>query len=233
MVSMLKPQEPNIPLNHFSSFSRLKRVTSWMFRFIKNCRHERTIDPSLSVEELAAAERYWVTLSQRDHFLSEISLLQAKKPLPSGSSVLSLHPFLDSDGILRVGGRESNAKLAYSKLHPTILHGKHQVTKLIIRSEHLRMLHAGPTLLATSLNRLPYCVSSQNSPVHNLSVHHLSSPIHQATTTDDGAATFRACHARMRFLRKSESIMRVPSSPSMAWYGNPLWSSFTPVFLSP
>ena len=27
------------------------------------------------------------------------------------------------------------------------------MTKLVIRSEHLRMLHAGPTLLATSLNR--------------------------------------------------------------------------------
>ena len=62
--------------------------------------HQRicTIDPSLSVEELA------VTLS---HFLSEISLLQAKKPLPGGSSLL---PLLAS--FMLEGEKLSNAKLA-------------------------------------------------------------------------------------------------------------------------
>ena len=37
-------------------------------------------------------------------------------------------------------------------MHPTILHGKHSITRLIIRSEHLRLLHAGPTLLSSSLS---------------------------------------------------------------------------------
>ena len=46
-----------------------------------------------------------------------------------------------------------NSKLSYSKSHPIILHGKHPITKLIIRAEHLRLLHAGPTLLISSLNR--------------------------------------------------------------------------------
>ena len=63
------------------------------------------------------------------------------------------HLFLDSDDILRVGGRRGNAQFTYSQLHPIILHGKHQVSKLIIRSEHLQLLHVGPTLLSASLNR--------------------------------------------------------------------------------
>ena len=159
LATMAVPQCPIIPLKHYSTFTQFQRVTAWMFRFIKNrCllgtrRCERTTTAGLSVAELVSAEQYWILLSQIDHFPSEVSLLQAKQPLPNNSCLLSLHPFLDSDGILRVGGRESNAKLAYSQLHPIILHGKHQVSKLIIRSEHLRMLHAGPILVSASLNR--------------------------------------------------------------------------------
>ena len=43
--------------------------------------------------------------------------------------------------------------IAHSHPHPIILHGAHSITRLIIRSEHLRLLHAGPTLLFCSLNR--------------------------------------------------------------------------------
>ena len=31
-------------------------------------------------------------------------------------------------------------------MHPAILHGKHPLTRLMIHDEHLRLLHAGPTL---------------------------------------------------------------------------------------
>ena len=44
-----------------------------------------------------------------------------------------------------------NAPLSYSARHPAILHGKHQVTKLIIYSEHICLFHAGPTLATASL----------------------------------------------------------------------------------
>ena len=37
-------------------------------------------------------------------------------------------------------------------MHPVILSGKHILTKLIIRFEHTRLLHAGITLLSSSLN---------------------------------------------------------------------------------
>ena len=34
-----------------------------------------------------------------------------------------------------------------------ILHGNHHLTKLLVRSEHIRLLHAGPTLVLSSLSR--------------------------------------------------------------------------------
>ena len=52
-----------------------------------------------------------------------------------------------------LGGRESNLALAYSQKHPIILHGNHHLTKLLVRLEHIRLLHAGPTLVFSSLSR--------------------------------------------------------------------------------
>ena len=85
--------------------------------------------------------------------MDEITLLKAGKDLPRGSSLLAFHPFVDSDGVLRVGGRECNSSLAYSQMHPIILHGNQVLTRLIIHSEHIRLLHAGPTLVFSSLSR--------------------------------------------------------------------------------
>lgn len=46
----------------------------------------------------------------------------------------------------------SNSQLMYSQVHPIILDGRHSLTKLIVWDEHLRLEHAGPTLLQSSLN---------------------------------------------------------------------------------
>ena len=94
-----------------------------------------------------------MALSQHGHFSAELAALRAKQHLPKSGCLISLNPFLDSEGVLHVGGRESHSNLSFSRQHPIILHGKCPLTKLIIRSEHLRMLHAGPTLLSCSLNR--------------------------------------------------------------------------------
>ena len=94
---------PIIPMDRYSSFTRLKRVTAWMFRFINHCRtpSKRQSVSYLTTEELIAAEAYWLLLSQSDHFAAEIEAIK-EKCLPNTSGLLSLHPFLDSSGLLRV-----------------------------------------------------------------------------------------------------------------------------------
>ena len=143
-------------LGNYSSFSHLKRVTAWVLRFVGNCKLRRT--PStlrqgvLTVEELLEAERYWLKVAQSESFLEEITALKNDTEVPRSGCLSSLRPFLDSNGILRVGGRGAQLKLAYDTRHPIVLPGKHAVTKLIVRAEHLRLLHAGPTLVAASLH---------------------------------------------------------------------------------
>ena len=159
-VATAQCKKPLIPFDRFSTFTRLKRVTAWVLRFLNNTRAlasgKSVLDdpPHLTVSELITAESYWISISQQEHFSDEINLLRADQPLPKNSILLPFRPFLDKPhSILRVGGRMSNSKLSYPKSHPIILHGKHPITNLTIRAEHLRLLHAGPTLLISSLNQ--------------------------------------------------------------------------------
>ena len=115
--------------------------------------------PMLTNTELHNSEKYWICLAQHHNFEIEINSLQSAKSLPLSSLLLSLHPFLDKEGILRVGGRQEYSKLSYSKVHSIILHGKHPVTKILIRSEHKQLLHGGPNLVITSLSRHFYIIS--------------------------------------------------------------------------
>ncbi len=144
-------KEPLLPFDKFSMFSRLKRVTAWVFRFIRNCqarklKTQRNSNP-LSVEELDQAITYWVKLIQGTFWHKEIECLKKGLKIAQSSTILSLNPMLDDNGVLRVGGRQRNAKFSYNSRHPIILSSKHP------RSEHLHLLHGGPLLLSASLSR--------------------------------------------------------------------------------
>lgn len=156
----IAPRTSIIQIERFSSFDRLIRVTAWSMRFLHNCRMRKqnqlntvNVSPVLTVDELNAAEIYLLSTAQQECFPDEIHSIKQQVAISNSSSILPLHPFMDSSGLLRVGGRDQNSKLPYPTQHPVILHGKHVLTKVVIQSEHLRLLHAGPTLLAASLGR--------------------------------------------------------------------------------
>ncbi|XP_014215278.1 uncharacterized protein LOC106644343 [Copidosoma floridanum] len=52
-------------------------------------------------------------------------------------------PFIDADGLLRVGGRLRHAKIPDRQKYPILLPSYHHVTDLIIREVHHSLLHAG------------------------------------------------------------------------------------------
>ncbi len=94
-----------VPLNHYSSLTRLKRVTAWMLRFINSCRERRGGNPAsssgpLSVAEMTAAETLWLCNAQYHCFSIEIEALKKNRDLPRASCLRTLHPFLDSSGLL-------------------------------------------------------------------------------------------------------------------------------------
>jgi len=99
-------------LKQFSSIVKLRRVVAWCFRFFNNCRSKATIHGSLSNTELNQAMLVIIRLVQRESFAQEIHEIESKRAVKGKSKLISLRPFLDNSGILRVEGRLEHSKLS-------------------------------------------------------------------------------------------------------------------------
>lgn len=117
-------QQPSY-LHRFSSLSRLIRVTAHILHFLDNCRNHHAKLPLqtgfLTISELRKAEIGIVKLTQGTAFSQEIKILQKGSTLPINHHLARLQPFVDSDRILRVGGRLANSGLSITAKHPLIL----------------------------------------------------------------------------------------------------------------
>lgn len=76
----------------------------------------------------------WSSVMFSKSFGRELACLNSNKPLLKSSRILSLNPFLDKDGILRIGGRTGE--------HPIILSHDDSIIVNIIRHFH-RNAHLG------------------------------------------------------------------------------------------
>ena len=79
------------------------------------------------------------------HFHSEITMLK-NSHFPNNHVFNRLTAYIDSPGIIRVGGRLQKTELDYHSKHPAILPRSSQLTSLIIRNSHLSTLHGGAQL---------------------------------------------------------------------------------------
>lgn len=111
----------------------LRRVVAWCLRFANNCRTNTKIRGNLTSLELNQAMNQIIRLVQIESFSNEIKRLKANKTPKKNSKITSLHPFLDLNGILRVGGRLTDSELRYEHKHQMILPERHHITDLIIR----------------------------------------------------------------------------------------------------
>ena len=152
-----------------SSYDRLIRITAWMFRFVRHCRKrdKQTSHSTLAVHELDHAEEFWCCTVQSLAFQEDITYLKMKGAFRQSSKLLKFHPFLDSKGLLRAGGRISEARVPYAKRHPILLPGNHVFTELLIASEHRRLLHAGATLVSASLSR-KFCILNGRRTIRSI-----------------------------------------------------------------
>ena len=132
-------------------WTRYKRSVAWLMRFLNNFaathgredKQEWRRTGPLSVAELEDAEDCIVRKAQSEHFSEELAGLLKGKPISSRSDLLTLSPWVDQSGMMRVGGRLGNAPLPDAARHPVILPRDGDVTRLLIEYYHGRLLHAG------------------------------------------------------------------------------------------
>ena len=164
-VSLSTAMQPNFDLSErFSSLTKLQRVTAFVLRFIKNCKSSKSerISGPLASSEINEALFILIKIHQSIEFPKEISALRKDTPLSSKSKLLSLAPFLDKDGILRLGGRLQNSNLKFSEKHPIIL-ASSPLSKLIIKKTHLEALHGGTQLVINMIRRKYWILSCRNA----------------------------------------------------------------------
>ena len=138
----------------FSSYRTLLHVVAWLLRaahnFWASIKHV-PLDRSehLVVSSVRSAEILLIRESQWRSFPTEVQLLSATplKSLSSKDKLLSLSPFVGSDGLLHVGGRLSKAPLPEAQRHPIMLSAHDQFTLLMMTHTHIQLSYCGPTLL--------------------------------------------------------------------------------------
>lgn len=156
--------EDVVDFSKYSSLSKLERIIAYCFRFKLNClstKEQRKLGP-LEALELKHSSNVLIKLSQNSCFQNEIRSLSSGRFVDKNSKLSKLHPFLDNDGLLRVGGRLTNSNYKYQKKHPIVLSSKHAFTKLLFLKWHKMMLHPGPQLLLSCIREFFWPLSGRN-----------------------------------------------------------------------
>eukprot|EP00057_Strongylocentrotus_purpuratus_P004676 XP_003729220.2 PREDICTED: uncharacterized protein LOC100890809 [Strongylocentrotus purpuratus] len=151
--------------DHLSSWYRAKRAVANCLRlrsYLQRRYYERrdkrekkdgvknVVMEPLSAELLLQAEKEIIKLTQRRTFDVMKAVegdkwhneRERRRHCKTTSRLHHLDPFIDNDGILRVGGRLRGSDLSFESKHPAILPQTH-LTKLIVSHCHTDVAHGG------------------------------------------------------------------------------------------
>ena len=181
VVCTTKSQVP-----HNLGCSRFKRLSSWLsvqravanlIRIIKGFqerKHSKTPTrplTSLSAAELEHAGQVTVKALQKKAFPVELKALTAdgnKKTVPKDSNLLLLDPFLDPNGLIRVGGHLRNSPLTFQEKHPVLLPKGHHLSELVIRHFHNKVHHEGRQITSGAVQQGGYWVIGAHRMISRL-----------------------------------------------------------------
>ncbi len=126
----------------FSKFSTWKSSTRTIARLLhisrqfhtgsttqtSSCKGWHYCSNAPTVEELLCAEKIIIKAVQQETYAQEYKSLETGNKLSRKSPLKGLDPFIDVDGLLRVGGRLTEAEIELDVRTPLIIPGKHHNT---------------------------------------------------------------------------------------------------------
>ncbi|XP_055603791.1 uncharacterized protein LOC129752026 [Uranotaenia lowii] len=138
-----------------SSFTTSIRIVAFCFRFVHYFKHrnqqERTL--LLTAEEFRKAKIALTRLAQSEIYAEEVKQLRKNHQVSSNSPLKLLSPFLDQEGVIRVGGRLRNSLEQYDVKHPAVIPPSHPFTNMAIDYFHQKTIHGSHKLTLSALRQ--------------------------------------------------------------------------------
>ncbi|XP_077553403.1 uncharacterized protein LOC144168258 [Haemaphysalis longicornis] len=153
-----------VPIDRYSSLSRLLRVTAWLRRFVNNCnpKAEKRMGP-LSAKELRESRLLLLRQVQEEAFGSMIGRLEHEGTSDQATALRNVEVFRDDDEVLRLKGRLLHSEIPYETAHPIVLPAAHHFVELLIASTHQRLLHAGCQDVLTQLREAYWIIRARQA----------------------------------------------------------------------
>lgn len=112
----------------------------------------------ISNDEHKNSEQFIIRIIQQESFQREIEALRDGNPLPRDSSIKSLDPYLDSDGLMQVGGRLRNSDLGLQEKNPVVIPKKSHVAHLLVAHYHQEVKHQGRLFTEGAIRKAGYWI---------------------------------------------------------------------------
>ena len=116
----------------------------------------------VSLEDIQSAEREIIKSVQEGYFKDDIKALKKKQGLKARRC-----PFMDSQGLLRVGGRIRKSVLEKNIEHPVLIPRYCRITQLVTEWCHNQVAHAGRGMTINALRTSGYWVINCDAAVRS------------------------------------------------------------------
>lgn len=160
-------------LDYSENLSKLLNIGAYVRRFVYKCK-QKILSKRISKEQLKrlqndvirkefirkhvelpneneknSALKMFIKHEQSLEFAKERAHFNDKENVsfPEKSKIIALRPFMDGDGLIRVGGRLGNAHIPYDTKHPIIIPNGSRLCWLIIAEAHKVLQHAAIQLM--------------------------------------------------------------------------------------
>lgn len=135
----------------YSEWSSLTKAISTLQHVVRSyngseqCTGWHKCNSSTDADSQRKAELFIFKTVQGERFSGEIRTLKEGRQLPPSNQIASLAPYLDSDGILRVGGRliKGKDRLRDIDVNPIIIPKISHIAFLLVKHHHNSIYHQG------------------------------------------------------------------------------------------
>ena len=156
-----------------SNLNRILNVIKLVINFIRMKVESSKFDNIFSASPLIPLTRdellmTLVKAAQQERYSTIKNLLESNKTIPECYSIAKLSPQLDSNGIIRVGGRIKRSDLPFNFKHPILIPKDHPLAILLARYYHSVNRHQGSHISHGALIQAGFHIENGRQLVRHL-----------------------------------------------------------------